>query len=129
MDRIWNNVLTNINDFKSGEDFCFLIKRVDIEVLSINDDITAKQTEPRLISSINIKNDNALDLEVNLFDTNIDEFELITQDTLLDMDISESGLIVSINYTNNIRTVPLLPIYFKNKLKTNINYNINGLCS
>jgi len=86
LDRIWNLTLTDIRNFKVGDNFCFLAKRVNFDI-----DI----------------NDGSVLLGKSY------DYELLTNDNIVESSIDYVYEIVSINYTNNLRTEPLLPIYFK----------------
>ena len=121
LDRIWNNTLTDIKNFKNGENFCFLIKEEDLSIVPQDYENLTYEKPPRVLSTCSYN-----DILYNYVDLNNDEFQLITEEDIINMDINNTGLIISINYKNNIRTVPLLPIYFKKKLKVDLNYDVNG---
>lgn len=121
LDRIWNLTLTDIKDFKNGEDFCFLVKEIDVKPMVLVSEYKEipEDKEPKILST-NIIDGN----KVDFVDFNTNEFKLINNKNIIDININDSGIIVSINYTNNLRTTPLLPIYFKDKLKINLNYDV-----
>lgn len=120
LDRIWNLTLTDINEFKNGEDFCFLIKNIEpVPVENNKNIIGSKLEEKRVLSSFNIEN-----IKIDMIDNNVNNFELINHNNIINKDLSNYGIIISINYTNNIRTIPLLPIYFNKTLRVNLNYNV-----
>jgi len=84
--KIWDLSLTNIKTYKTGDIFCFLTR--DIKFYFCIDSLSAKS-----------KTDN--------------EYSLITEKDIANMNLNTVGNIVEINYEGSIRTEPLLPIYFK----------------
>jgi len=102
LDRIWNLTLTDIKEYKLGEDFTFLVKETRYWIY-----------------------------DGNIVDFIKEDFKLITNEIVKDIPLDEIGEIISPNFTNNLRTTPILPIYFEKKDKTvkRFNYDTIGFYS
>lgn len=102
LDRIWNLTLTDIKDYVLGEPFTFLVKETRYWVE-----------------------------DGKIIDVVIDDFKLLNDDSIKNNCLDEVGVIISPNFTNNLRTTPVLPIYFKDKNKhiRKFNYDIVGYYS
>ena len=83
LNKIWNKTLSNINEFKNGEKFCFLIRYT-----TIPDDILRK-----------IGFGSA-------------RFKLLTEDNIEECNLGEEFLIVIPQYEGSIRNTPVLPMDF-----------------
>lgn len=96
LNKIWNNTLTNINSFKNGDNFCFLVKNKERY------------------------------FDTYFKDTNKSKIGLLKNTDIIDFDITISGYIIKLNYNGNIKTTPLLPIYFDECFidVKNFNYDI-----
>ena len=106
LDKVWKSTLTNFSDYKSGEEFCFLVKPIDLVIDEVN----------KTLYDYN--------------DSNNEKFCLLTNNNIKDYGITSFGYIVNINYKGSIKTEPLLPIYFDKKFKElkKLNYNLLAVC-
>lgn len=102
IDRIWNLTLTSVDEYVLGEPFTFLVKETRYWVE-----------------------------DGKIIDVVIDDFKLLSDDSIRNNCLDEVGVIISPNFTNNLRTTPVLPIYFKDKNKhvRKFNYDIVGYYS
>ena len=102
IDRIWNLTLTNVDEYTKGEDFTFLVKETRYWVE-----------------------------DGKIIDVVIDDFKLLTNETITKTCLDEVGVIISPNFTNNLRTTPILPIHLKDKNKhiRKFNYDVVGYYS
>ena len=105
LDRIWKNTLTNIKEYKNSEEFCFLVKDIDNVLVDLKYQV--------------------------IEDANKSKIFLLNDKNILDYNIYFYGYIIELNYKDDVRTTPLLPIYFDKKsidIKDS-NFKIKGVYS
>lgn len=89
LEKIWENTLTDIDKYKKGDNFCFLIMDYVLLIPAF--------------------------AEGNVSNFNFDTFKILTDKNIASKHIDEFGTIVKLKFNWNSKSVPILPIYFENK--------------